>query len=775
MLRFVVHRDEVVAQGRQNSSVKDLRAICADVLKHSEDSRRWQKSVMQAIHKSHGQEHPRGVGEQPPQGMSAYLSSRDVEYFSAWVLKGLKFQEIGDRSERIADAHQETFQWIFHEPRESKWSSFVEWLSGDQNLYWVTGKPGSGKSTLMKYIIVDERTCDNLNKWADGKELVLSSFYFWNSGTQMQMSREGLLRTLLHSSLLKCRDVIPAVFPEQLETYMMFGTLAMRNSWLELAKAFRRFLAVASRDRKLALFIDGLDEFNGEHTELITLIRNLLLPNVKVCVSSRPWNVFADAYGGRPNLMLQDLTYPDIKDYVESKFLDNRGFADLNKLDSEFASSLTESVIAKADGVFLWVVLVVRSLLGGLTDGDNRFDLEERLDSFPPDLEGLIWKILDDLGDSGFREASQIFQLVNASERILSLLEMWFAMQDDPEYAFKLEVAPLSDEDKESRAEMMRRRLNARTKGLLEAPHGVRGNASISYLHRTVRDFILRQDVWTKVLAATDGSFSPDLRLSKAHLILIKTADPNTLNSDMGAFAHCCVLGIVHAVRADPVGDETQVQLLDELDSAAVKVTTLNRGNGRGTVLQEWRYKHWAESLWGHKPEYTSLIHLAVKCRLYAYVKAVLTRASSRFAQRELDLLLSAAIRHDSWTVIYLNPTQYYAATLAVVELLLQHGANPNAPMPSERRLTGKLTTWEFMLQIYKTGEPNDSICRLLLDHGADPTLHILRKRLCPELLPLVEERMRMALKQHSKKRFSLLTCFGGIEPSPSRSGNSAG
>ncbi len=74
---------------------------------------------------------------------------------------------MSERRAGIRPAHQKTYRWIFEPPKTpgnvpsnaSPWSSFVNWLEQDDTsqMYWVTGKPGSGKSTLMKYIVESER------------------------------------------------------------------------------------------------------------------------------------------------------------------------------------------------------------------------------------------------------------------------------------------------------------------------------------------------------------------------------------------------------------------------------------------------------------------------------------------------------------------------------------------------------------------------------------------------------------------------------------------
>lgn len=46
-------------------------------------------------------------------------------------------------------------------------------------------------------------------------------------------------------------------------------------------------------------FVDGLDEYDGEHVDIINVLRRFASsPSFKLCVSSRPWNVFVEAIGG---------------------------------------------------------------------------------------------------------------------------------------------------------------------------------------------------------------------------------------------------------------------------------------------------------------------------------------------------------------------------------------------------------------------------------------------------------------------------------------------
>jgi hypothetical protein len=158
-------------------------------------------------------------------------------------------------------------------------------------------------------------------------------------------------------------------------------------SWSELALAFTTFVREVTKQRKLAIFIDGMDEYDGKITDLLDLIQSFLKPGVKICVSSRPWVVFEDAFKTRPSLRLEYLTRMDMKHFVESKLSSNPGFEVLKDLDPSRATNLIDDVAEKASGVFLWTFLVTQSLLEGLSEGERLPDLQRRLSSLPTDLE----------------------------------------------------------------------------------------------------------------------------------------------------------------------------------------------------------------------------------------------------------------------------------------------------------------------------------------------------------------------------------------------------
>ena len=135
------------------------------------------------------------------------------------ILDSLRFADMTHRPESISSPHEATFHWIFQDPgrHQKPWDSFSEWLINGSGMYWIQGKPASGKSTLMRFIVDHPATPTHLEKWAGRTELLLGAFYFWNSGSPDQRSQAGLLRTLLYEVLSKREDLILEIFREEWE------------------------------------------------------------------------------------------------------------------------------------------------------------------------------------------------------------------------------------------------------------------------------------------------------------------------------------------------------------------------------------------------------------------------------------------------------------------------------------------------------------------------------------------------------------------------------
>lgn len=306
------------------------------------------------------------------------------------------------RQDSIRTAFPATYRWAL----EQDTSGLRTWLRGGSDIYWVSGKAGSGKSTFMKFLSNDRRTDGYLRQWSGpDADLIVVECYFWYLGSALQKSIEGLLRTIVYQILCSCPKVVETILPVRwanAEAYQHAPQAAwsleeLRNVIRNIAKAISHVNAKTNvtRTPKCCIFIDGLDEYSGNHLELVRILEVLASHgDTKLCVSSRPWNVFVKAFElQKPHLCLQDLTKSDIKHYVESNLknaLIESASRDPNPSVQVDINLIIVEIVKRAEGVFLWVYLVVESVLRGLGEDDSIATLRQRVQQFPSDLEGFF-------------------------------------------------------------------------------------------------------------------------------------------------------------------------------------------------------------------------------------------------------------------------------------------------------------------------------------------------------------------------------------------------
>lgn len=130
------------------------------------------------------------------------------------ILDTLWFRTIDQRRDSISQAHERTFQWALEKTNyERPWDDICQWLQEGTGIYWISGKAGSGKSTLMKYIYSSESTKHYLSQWAGSNTCIMANFFFWYLGTSEQNTQQGLARGLLYQVLSAQPELISKALP----------------------------------------------------------------------------------------------------------------------------------------------------------------------------------------------------------------------------------------------------------------------------------------------------------------------------------------------------------------------------------------------------------------------------------------------------------------------------------------------------------------------------------------------------------------------------------
>ena len=167
--------------------------------------------------------------------------------------ESLRFPEQHHRLATIEQAQESTFGWIV----DKRDLCFVEWMLGGHGVYWIRGKPGSGKSTLMRFLHDNEPFRELLQSRGAGERQVHVWFFFNDRGTYLQKSLEGLLRSLL---------VQLASHNRQLETLISDVFYAQpresRGQWSmdDIHQAFAAVMTQEIIDIEVTVFLDALDE-----------------------------------------------------------------------------------------------------------------------------------------------------------------------------------------------------------------------------------------------------------------------------------------------------------------------------------------------------------------------------------------------------------------------------------------------------------------------------------------------------------------------------------
>ena len=457
------------------------------------------------------------------------------------ILKQLRYYEVDDRVNEISNPYPKTYEWIFDRSEATPDTSFASWLGSNDTMYWISGKPGSGKSTVMKYVSEHKRTIELLRPWANGCEVVIAKFFFWNPAKErLQKSKAGLLRSLLYQLLSKSSSQIRVVLSEAwdlIRTGEKNGQ-AFMNALLKdsnrLQSSLRKAMGCFQENRwKMLFFIDGLDEYEDKPSDIISLVHDLNVcsgPCLKLCLSSRPWIEFEDAAFGRDNrwkLEFHSRTENDIRKYVEELLGRNPLYSDLVKHDHR-CPDLIRRIVEAAKGIFLWVKLVVGSLLEGLTHSDRVVDLLRRLHEIPTDLNEYFARILDSVDDRYHRDSARFFLIALESMTQLPLMIYWHIHESDTATSAISHIFDEANEhdvtvefvDRETsafRLEQMRRRLVSRCKQLLQISvpsvdlmkHSYYGG-QVDFLHRTVRDFLQKPNVRMRLVGWAGSDFDAD-------------------------------------------------------------------------------------------------------------------------------------------------------------------------------------------------------------------------------------------------------------------------
>ncbi|KAL8336778.1 hypothetical protein RB601_008326 [Gaeumannomyces tritici] len=332
------------------------------------------------------------------------------------LLGSFKFPALNERRSHVSLSLEGTFNWILDDDTEDvqPWDNFLDWLKSESKKYWIQGKPGAGKSTLVKFLLHDARTQQAVDIWRPNTLMI--SHFFWKPGSILQRNIKGLLCSLMHQLGSASNAVLQSLFDGDTASSLQSKDSADDWSVEDLKSTLHETLSLLQRP--VCIFIDGLDEVCSEDGSwrLMKVIDGLAaFPQVKICLASRPESRFKTHLDQQPQLRVQDLTWNDMVRYVDDKLSPFVELGTIPDSRSWETGHLRWRLVEKAEGVFLWLHLATNSIIRGLENGQTLDEVSIRLKDLSPNLADLysdLWKRLNDDTPSHRQEGAHYLNII---------------------------------------------------------------------------------------------------------------------------------------------------------------------------------------------------------------------------------------------------------------------------------------------------------------------------------------------------------------------------
>lgn len=312
--------------------------------------------------------------------------------------KILYYQAMEQRKAQLAATTPASFDWVWTD------TGLVSWLQNGQGIFWIVGKPASGKSTLLHYLSNDRQGSDlvrhHLSKsWKD--PLLLHFFFDFRAGAGIANTSVGMLRSFL-LQLVEMNHAIKSHVIAQ-TGYRLDG------SWPQLESELLDLVSDAINITKVPVcaFIDGLDEYSGNLRNLANTIMRLDSRScIKLCLASREelqLSCKLPEYAFR----MQDHNYDTIRAYVSDSY---------SCIPFQFQSVRLEEVFGRipsgANGVILWACFAADEVSDAVLEGHGPIEAQHRLEQFPPDLQDVYHRIWQRLGQKQQKAAAAILSII---------------------------------------------------------------------------------------------------------------------------------------------------------------------------------------------------------------------------------------------------------------------------------------------------------------------------------------------------------------------------
>jgi hypothetical protein len=619
------------------------------------------------------------------------------------VAESLKYPQMTDREWQISAADDSSLGGLFvgdESERHPQIMSLLTFLEEGSGLFWIQGKPASGKSMFMKYLLSRSHGQDQLWVSSDPRDTIIASHFCWIAGTTMQKSQQGLLRSLLCQILLADLALVPTACPFQWSSESNFHQWHENELWTCL------HAAVSASDKQLCIFIDGLDELEPEreHVPLAKALNKLSSwVNSRIVVSSRSWPAFELhlEHGGRV-LTMEENNRLAIARYIRNEL-------EMNATDGMFtevswdciykgsckfrhhhdgAHHLAEDITVRANGVFLWATLVMKAVCRHVAMGCPISVLESYVGKLPTELgeyfRNMIFKRIDESMLSETAMALSIALLPISSWSYFALLcnymDTGASWLTDPDFVSALPCTTITRDELNKIIRRTATFLRGCCRDILDCDirHGLGwpeflNESSVTFVHRTVFDYLHTPEMQLLLGERTpshfkDALFSVGLDAAACKMVVVDPCNPVCPHAGWDQLEFCVRFpeeNNPEATEAEILYSRKVLEVVQVLEGASMYhlrafeklLTTTPNSSRRGlqracTILS---------------------IRLAMR-GLFSFTDNLMDTAPQLLGSSESTRHLISALKSTLFKVGYHDP----AFDIGILRRLLQAGIDPN-------------------------------------------------------------------------------------------------
>ncbi|OQE22518.1 hypothetical protein PENSTE_c010G08904 [Penicillium steckii] len=390
------------------------------------------------------------------------------------LLDSFRFDQIDARKLTVGKAHGKTCQWFLSHPDYKAWLN-PEKLTQHHGFLWISGKPGAGKSTIMKFLYT------NMKKQTRHKDSITASFFFNARGEYLEKSVIGMYRSLLLQLLEGYPDLQTVLDDPELLILSSQNQNVILS--LDVLKDLLFKAVPLVGHRSFICFIDALDECDEQQVrDMIEYFEDLAERSTakrvsfRICFSSRHYPYILTRWGTRLTLEHQPGHTEDLQAYIRGK---------LRTEDPE----IVEEMLDKSVGVFMWVVLVVDILNREYARG--AMSLKRKLQDLPAGLSDLFKDILK-RDTNNMEELLLCFLWILCAERPLRPDEFYHALWSGllQKGLVDTKIPGALVQDTSDGLPRSYRYVISCSKGLAEVTRS--DTPSVQFIHESVRDFLIK-------------------------------------------------------------------------------------------------------------------------------------------------------------------------------------------------------------------------------------------------------------------------------------------